>query len=141
MADNVAITAGVGTSIATDDISGVQYQRVKLGLGGDGIFRELQPVTVTAATQGTGDVTIASSSAILFGVWACSTSGAAAEVFIRDSTTSTGKVVWGAVFDGSTGERNQSLWFGPQGLRLTNGIRVDRTAGNSRLSLYYISPA
>lgn len=30
MADNVAITAGVGTTIATDDIGGVQFQRVKL---------------------------------------------------------------------------------------------------------------
>lgn len=30
MADNVAITAGSGTSISTDDVSGVHYQRVKL---------------------------------------------------------------------------------------------------------------
>lgn len=30
MADNVAITAGAGTTIASDDVSGVQYQRVKL---------------------------------------------------------------------------------------------------------------
>lgn len=30
MADNVAITAGSGTTIATDDIGGVHYQRVKL---------------------------------------------------------------------------------------------------------------
>jgi hypothetical protein len=30
MADNVAITAGSGTTIATDDVSGVHYQRVKL---------------------------------------------------------------------------------------------------------------
>jgi len=30
MADNVAITAGAGTTIATDDVSGVHYQRVKL---------------------------------------------------------------------------------------------------------------
>jgi hypothetical protein len=36
MADNVAITAGTGTSIATDDIGGVQYQRVKPQLGADG---------------------------------------------------------------------------------------------------------
>lgn len=36
MADNVAITAGTGTSIATDDIGGVQYQRVKVALGADG---------------------------------------------------------------------------------------------------------
>jgi hypothetical protein len=30
MADNVPITAGSGTNIATDDISGVHYQRIKL---------------------------------------------------------------------------------------------------------------
>lgn len=30
MADNVAITAGAGTNVATDDVSGVHYQRVKL---------------------------------------------------------------------------------------------------------------
>lgn len=36
MADNVAITAGAGTNIATDDIGGVHYQRNKLSLGVDG---------------------------------------------------------------------------------------------------------
>lgn len=36
MADNVAITAGSGTSVATDDVSGAHYQRVKIDLGGDG---------------------------------------------------------------------------------------------------------
>ena len=36
MADNVAITAGSGTTVATDDVSGVHYQRVKLDGGGDG---------------------------------------------------------------------------------------------------------
>lgn len=36
MADNVAITAGAGTNIASDDIGGVQFQRVKLALGPDG---------------------------------------------------------------------------------------------------------
>lgn len=36
MADNVAITAGTGTSIATDDVGGAQWQRVKVGAGADG---------------------------------------------------------------------------------------------------------
>jgi hypothetical protein len=36
MADNVAITAGTGTSIATDDVSNVHFQKVKLDVGGDG---------------------------------------------------------------------------------------------------------
>lgn len=37
MADNTPITPGTGTSIATDDIGGVQYQRMKLTLGNDGV--------------------------------------------------------------------------------------------------------
>lgn len=37
MADNVAVTAGSGTTIATDDISGVQHQRVKVVIGADGV--------------------------------------------------------------------------------------------------------
>jgi hypothetical protein len=41
MADNVAITAGSGTTIATDDIGGVQYQRVKLAIGADGSAADL----------------------------------------------------------------------------------------------------
>lgn len=40
MADNVSIntsTPGVDAPVATDDIGGVQYQRIKLTLGADGI--------------------------------------------------------------------------------------------------------
>ncbi len=37
MADNVAVTPGAGASIATDDVGGVQYQRVKLDAGADGV--------------------------------------------------------------------------------------------------------
>lgn len=37
MADNVAITAGSGTTIAADDIGGVLYQRVKIAQGADGV--------------------------------------------------------------------------------------------------------
>src|SRR5690349_6577571 len=36
MSDNVAITAGSGVSIASDDVGGVQYQRVKMTWGPDG---------------------------------------------------------------------------------------------------------
>lgn len=45
MADNVAITAGIGTSIAADDVSSVFYQKVKLDVGGDGATL---PVSATA---------------------------------------------------------------------------------------------
>jgi len=36
MADNVAITPGSGVSIASDEVAGAQYQRVKLSIGADG---------------------------------------------------------------------------------------------------------
>lgn len=36
MADNIAVTPGVGATVAADDISGVLFQRIKLGLGADG---------------------------------------------------------------------------------------------------------
>lgn len=36
MADNVAITAGSGTTVAADDVAGVYYQRVKVAHGADG---------------------------------------------------------------------------------------------------------
>lgn len=36
MADNVGYTPGSGATIAADDISGVLYQRVKIGVGADG---------------------------------------------------------------------------------------------------------
>jgi len=40
MADNVAITAGSGTTVAADDISSVFYQRVKIALGADGVAND-----------------------------------------------------------------------------------------------------
>ncbi len=51
MADNVAITAGSGTSIATDDVGGVQFQKMKLDVGGDGLT-----VPVVGSMPVSGDV-------------------------------------------------------------------------------------
>ena len=65
MADNVPITAGVGTNIATDDVGGVHYQQIKLvssqldtaepiGDTDNGASRSLHvdpvPVALTSAT-------------------------------------------------------------------------------------------
>jgi hypothetical protein len=36
MADDVAVTAGAGTTIATDDIGGRHFQRIKVAYGADG---------------------------------------------------------------------------------------------------------
>jgi hypothetical protein len=82
MADNIAITAGVGTTIATDDVSNVHYQRVKLvdgtldsvaaipGSATDGLLVNLgtnNDVTATLSAETTkviGTVNIAMSQSI-----------------------------------------------------------------------------
>lgn len=53
MADNVAITAGSGTTVATDNIGGVNYQRVKPNFGADGVAADADVGAGTggAATQ------------------------------------------------------------------------------------------
>jgi hypothetical protein len=45
MADNVAITAGSGTTIAADDIAGVLVQRVKTTWGPDGTMNDADVAT------------------------------------------------------------------------------------------------
>lgn len=45
MADNVGYTPGSGEIIATDDIGGVQYQRVKAVWGTDGVANDINATT------------------------------------------------------------------------------------------------
>lgn len=55
MVDNVAITAGSGTTIAADDIGGVLHQRVKIAQGADGTGVDVSsaaPLQVTLANTG-----------------------------------------------------------------------------------------
>lgn len=54
MADNVSIDPGTATPIATDDVGGVQFQKIKLNLGGDGVDGSTWDgkVAVTAGTIG-----------------------------------------------------------------------------------------
>lgn len=66
MADNVPVTPGVGADIATDDVAGVHYQRVKLNGGGDGASTpilagggvEADSLRVTIANDSTGLVSV-----------------------------------------------------------------------------------
>jgi hypothetical protein len=54
MADNVGYTPGSGEVIATDDIAGVQYQRVKPVWGVDGVANDVNnntPLPVTGAQE------------------------------------------------------------------------------------------
>jgi hypothetical protein len=59
MADNIAVTAGSGTTLATDDIGGTHYQRVKLSLGADGTANDASAGAGAVGT-GTQRVTLAS---------------------------------------------------------------------------------
>jgi hypothetical protein len=52
MADNVAITAGAGTTVATDDVGGFQFQRVKPALGADGTA--VDSIGISAGLDSTG---------------------------------------------------------------------------------------
>ena len=62
MADNVAITAGTGTTIATDDVAGVQVQRVKETWGPDGTATDVDKTAAAALpVQSVGTGTNASS--------------------------------------------------------------------------------
>jgi len=54
MSDNVGYTEGSGKMIATDDIGGVQYQRVKPVWGVDGVAQDVNettPLPVTATQE------------------------------------------------------------------------------------------
>ncbi len=72
MADNVAITAGSGTTVAADDVGGVLHQRVKLSLGADGTAVD---AVAGAGVVGTGvqRVTIATDDSLLTAIIAPST--------------------------------------------------------------------
>lgn len=61
MADNVAITAGSGTTIATDDVGGVHYQRIKSAFGTDGNATDVSasnplPVVASALVASTAEI-------------------------------------------------------------------------------------
>ena len=43
MADGVGYTPGTGITVATDDVGGFQYQRIKPVWGGDGIANDTSP--------------------------------------------------------------------------------------------------
>jgi hypothetical protein len=63
MADNIGYTPGAGATIAADDIGGILHQRVKIGIGSDGVATDIStsnPMPVTApnaiTTQESGEL-------------------------------------------------------------------------------------
>lgn len=54
MADNIAITAGSGTTVATEDVGGVHHQKVKMEYGADGaatLVEDAAPLPVRGASD------------------------------------------------------------------------------------------
>jgi hypothetical protein len=71
MADNLGYTPGSGATVASDDIGGVQHQRVKISVGEDGSATDLSatnpmPVLVSDASTGTSFGPITTANTILF---------------------------------------------------------------------------
>lgn len=95
MADNVAVTPGSGATVAFDDISGIMYQRVKIGVGADGAATDVSsaaplPVYTNVATSVSHNNVAVTSTATL--IKASNTSRK--ELFV--------KAIDGAVYVGST---------------------------------------
>ena len=87
MADNVAITAGTGTTIATDDVAGVHHQQVKLI---DGTLGSTTAIKAGGGVEaGALLVTVASDST---GVLSVDDNGASLTVDNADITTIAGAV-------------------------------------------------
>ena len=63
MADNVGYTPGTGATIATDDIGGVQFQRIKVTTGGDGVATDVS-ASAPMPTYQRDDATTTSFSAV-----------------------------------------------------------------------------
>jgi len=71
MADNVGYTPGAGATIASDDIGGVQYQRVKIGVGADGSATDVSsanpmPVVESDPSPATSFGPITTANVVLF---------------------------------------------------------------------------
>lgn len=56
MADNVGYTPGTGATVAADEIAGVLHQRVKIGVGADGVATDVSdanPIPVDVGSTST----------------------------------------------------------------------------------------
>jgi hypothetical protein len=98
MADNIQITQGSGTTIATDDVAGAHYQRFKLDVGTDGAASPVTgqvPISIGANKIASGAV---ASGAIASGAVA---SGAVASGAIASGAVASGAVASGAIAAGA----------------------------------------
>lgn len=127
MADGVAVTAGVGTTIATDDIGGVHYQRMKRSVGVDGsatdyIDKHSRADTYTTAANGTA-VDVSAQGLAAFAIQVKGTGAAA--------------TAWNVVIEGSLDGTNYSTIATHVNTAHTDGQVL--WVGASRPCLYFRS--
>lgn len=138
MADNVNISAGTGTPIATDDVGGAHHQRVKIVVGADGVVKDVQPATVAAVASGTGDAQAVNAACTLMG-WSFGESAATAawaELYIRDGTTAAGTIVAHITLNPDESVREAAPM---PGIKITTGVYIDRVSGTTDGSVWYVT--
>ena len=114
MADNVGYTPGVGATVAADDIGGVLHQRVKIGVGADGVATDVSTANPMPITAPSG-VSIAGSVAVTGGLTDAELRASPVSVVALDPSTGTAfgpittanTILFSAI--DTTGERSVSL--------------------------------
>jgi hypothetical protein len=149
MADNIAVTAGSGTTIAADDVGGVLHQRVKISQGADGSATDVSsaapmyvtPVPSTATglsifrsidlDEGALEV-VKASAGMLYGMWV--TNRAADTRFVKfydaaSGTAGTGTPVITIGIPGNTSDDVSGLFSSAHGIAFSTGICVGAVTG------------
>lgn len=103
-----------------------------------------QPVTPTALSPAPASIADAPSDSLDLLAWSGPTrllgwsfseeAGAAAKIILRDGNGTGARVI--AVISLASGESNRE-WFGPDGIQVSTGIYVDRTAGTTLGAIYH----
>ena len=120
MADNIGYTPGTGATIAADEIGGVLYQRMKIGIGADGAATDLStanPMPITAPNA------LSVSAANAIPISTSQTLGVSATGAL--TTTETGELV----------EAIEALRMAVQSLNRTVGQVLPDTANRMRVNI------
>lgn len=139
--DNVAITAGSGTSIATDTIGGAEYQRIKIVHGADGVNAgdvatgNPLPVVQTGAQtikESFGTVTALT---ITLASLATSTAGVGRQSTLVDNTSDlfTSALIYAKITVGTSPTANTPIYL--YLVRYDNSAIADDIAGTSDAAL------
>jgi hypothetical protein len=152
MADDIQVTPGSGAAVATDDIGGKHYQKVKIGWGPDGTWTETStaaagrlpvadPVLVPATATDAGDeattdeaLAAAATGLRLVGFSARETTGTVGAVFnIRHGTSNAGTLLVTVSLGANESTRE---WYGPDGIAAASGVWLERVSGTTSVVGY-----